>query len=111
MQPSESERAALGRELREELGIGVLAAQPLLRLTHAYPDRTVLLSMWVVEQYAGEPRPLDGQRLRWVVPAALASEDILEADRPFVEALQRRAAPRAAAGGTPGTDTMTLHQD
>ena len=83
----ESESAALARELREELGIEVAAARRLMRLTHAYADRDVELSLWVVERYAGEPRPLDRQELRWVDPVQLTAADILEADRPFVEAL------------------------
>ena len=85
--PGEAEEAALARELEEELGIHVIAAQPMMRLTHRYPDREVELSMWVVERYRGEPRALDGQRLKWVQRAQLAGEDILEADRPVVAAL------------------------
>lgn len=83
----ESERQALARELEEELGIAVIRARPMMRLTHRYPDRDVELSMWVVEGYRGEPRALDGQRLKWVERAQLGREDILEADRPFVAAL------------------------
>ena len=36
-EPGETPRAALVRELAEELGIEVLAAAPFLRLTHRYP--------------------------------------------------------------------------
>jgi len=89
----ESEEAALGRELREELGIEVLEAHPMMRLRHRYPDRDVELSMWVVPNYRGEPQPLDGQRLKWVARAQLAGEDILEADRPFVAALVQWVPP------------------
>ena|SRR5688572_10859557 len=92
---AESEADALARELREELGIQVLAARPLLRLTHRYTDRFVELSMWVVERYTGEPQSLDGQRLKWVAPAQLTAEDILEADLPFIEALQAMAREKA----------------
>ena len=84
---SESERAALTRELREELGIEVAAARPFMRLKHAYEDRDVELSLWIVERFSGSPVCLDGQRLRWVAPLSLAAQDILEADRPFVDAL------------------------
>ena len=83
----ESERAALARELAEELGVEVGAARPFMRLKHAYPDRDVELSLWIIERYAGTAAGLDGQRLKWVRPAELAREDILEADRPFVAAL------------------------
>jgi 8-oxo-dGTP diphosphatase len=85
--PGEAEQAALARELEEELGIEVLHARPMMRLTHRYPDRDVELSMWLVENYRGEPQPRDGQRLKWVPRTQLAGEDILEADRPFVAAL------------------------
>ncbi|HXN80408.1 MAG TPA: 8-oxo-dGTP diphosphatase MutT [Steroidobacteraceae bacterium] len=89
----ESEREALLRELREELGISVTAARPLMRLTHSYEDRDVELSLWIVERFAGEPEALDGQRLKWVAPARLARQDMLEADRPFIEALGSLPAP------------------
>ena len=85
----ESDAAALARELKEELGIEMLAGRPLLESSHRYEDRHVDLSMWVVERFSGAPRGLDGQRLKWVSPAQLDAEDILEADRPFIEALQR----------------------
>jgi 8-oxo-dGTP diphosphatase len=84
----ESERQALVRELREELGIEVLAARPFMRLTHAYAERDVALSLWIVERFSGEPRSLDAQALKWVAPERLGSEDILEADQPFIEALR-----------------------
>ncbi len=85
--PGEPESAALARELREELGMEVTFSRPFMRLTHSYVDRSVELSMWIVESYTGVPHGLDAQRLRWLAPAALADEDLLEADQPFVEAL------------------------
>ena len=91
--PGESEAQALARELREELGIEVRASRPFMRLTHDYTDRSVELSMWIVERFSGVPRPLDAQLLRWVPPALLGGEDLLEADRPFIEALGHLPAP------------------
>jgi 8-oxo-dGTP diphosphatase len=85
----ESEPEALIRELREELGVEARGPQFCLRLTHAYPDRTVELSFWIVRDFAGAPHGLDGQQLQWVPAADLGRQDILEADRPFIEALQR----------------------
>ena len=89
----ESEDAALARELREELGVEVQACRPFMRLEHRYPDRHVELSLWIVERFTGSPRALDGQQLRWVAPRLLGHEDLLEADRPFVEALRDLAPP------------------
>ena len=87
----ESAYAALARELDEELGIVVEAATPLLAVSHRYPGAPVrvLIDAWRVQRWRGTPQPLDGQQLRWVAAADLHRQDLLEADRPFVEALQR----------------------
>jgi 8-oxo-dGTP diphosphatase len=88
----ESAYDGLVRELREELGVEVHAAERLIRYAHAYPDRTVWLDLWTVSAWSGEPQGLDGQAFKWVAPARLDEEDILEADRPMIEALVRRHA-------------------
>ncbi|HET9391835.1 MAG TPA: 8-oxo-dGTP diphosphatase MutT [Steroidobacteraceae bacterium] len=97
----ESEMQALARELQEELGVQVRRSRPFMRLAHEYSDRTVELSMWLVEEFAGEPAGLDDQRLKWVAPTRLPEEDILEADRPFIEALRIRALEAAHRGVEP----------
>ena len=83
----ESERGALDRELREELGVEVAGAERMLELRHEYPDRIVELCMWRITGYTGVPHPHDGQALKWVAPARLPEEDLLEADRPIVARL------------------------
>jgi mutator protein MutT len=85
---AESGRAALDRELAEELGVVVHAARPFMAVTHEYADRLIDLALWLVESWSGEPVPLDGQRLAWVAPNELSRWDILEADEPFVGALR-----------------------
>jgi 8-oxo-dGTP diphosphatase len=80
----------LVRELREELGIVVGAAQRLLRYPHRYAERLVWLDLWLVNEWSGMPQGLDGQALKWVAPAHLREEDILEADAPMIEALAAR---------------------
>ena len=84
----ESDAVALARELEEELGVTVIESRQLMTLHHDYTDRSVELSMWIVERYTGVPQSLDQQRLKWVEPSRLTDEDILEADRPFIDALQ-----------------------
>jgi 8-oxo-dGTP diphosphatase len=86
--PGETEPQALVRELREELGITVITCRPFMRLSHEYDDRVVELSMWLVDIFSGEPTGLDGQQLKWMGVQRLGEEDILEADGPFVLALQ-----------------------
>ncbi len=83
----ESRREALGRELDEELGIGLLAARPYMRIDHDYLETRVALDVWDVSSYTGEPQGLEGQQLDWLEPAALAEIELLPADRPIVDRL------------------------
>ena len=89
LEPGEEVQAGLTRELQEELGIMVMAARPVLRVHHDYPDKSVLLDVWRVEAYRGQPRGLEGQPLAWFSPEALASLPLPAADQPIVQALQR----------------------
>jgi mutator protein MutT len=88
-EPQETAGRALVRELAEELGVDVREASLAVALVHAYPERTVELSLWIVRAHRGEVRSLDSQRLAWVERSQLAAWDLLEADRPFVELLER----------------------
>jgi 8-oxo-dGTP diphosphatase len=88
----ENDAQALVRELREELGIDAQPASEIMTLTHEYPDRVVDLVLWQVSA-DGEPRGLDGQRLKWVDCDSLGSERLLPADRPFIAALQLLSSP------------------
>jgi 8-oxo-dGTP diphosphatase len=83
----ESDVQALVRELREELGIDARPIDAIMTLTHDYPDRVVDLVLWRAS-FDGVPRGLDGQQLKWVDCESLGSERLLEADRPFIAALQ-----------------------
>ncbi len=67
----ETVRAALVRELREELAIEVAAACRLIQIRHDYPDKHVLLDVWEVTRFDGEPQGAEGQPLAWVAADAL----------------------------------------
>jgi mutator protein MutT len=88
LEPGEERLAGLARELHEELGITIATPRPLIRVRHAYPSREVLLDIWVVKRYSGEPRGLDGQALRWCTQDDLAVTELLPADKPIVAALR-----------------------
>jgi mutator protein MutT len=88
LEPGEARAVGLARELREELGIAIREPRPLIRVTHTYTFGQVLIDMWVVTRYDGEPRGLDGQALRWCHQDELPGADLLPADRPIVRALR-----------------------
>ena len=88
LEPGEEPRVGLARELREELGISIATPRPLIRVRHSYDYGDVLIDMWVVRRYSGEPRGLDGQALRWCTPDELQTVELLPADGPIVAALR-----------------------
>ena len=83
----ESGQEALARELREELGIEVLAARAWLEVNHVYPDRIVDLGIYLVDNYDGAPVGREGQAIRWVAMHELHSLPLLPADAPIVQKL------------------------
>jgi 8-oxo-dGTP diphosphatase len=89
----ESDAEALVRELREELGVDAHPIAAIMTLTHDYPDRTIDLVLWRATVESGVPRGLDGQQLKWVDCESLGAERMLEADRPFIAALQLISSP------------------
>ncbi len=59
----------MARELKEELGIDVEQARPLIRVQHDYSDKHVLLDVWEVSAFSGAPHGAEGQPLAWVARA------------------------------------------
>ena len=87
IEPGESARTALERELDEELGICIQSARPLIRIRHDYSDRTVILDTWRIESWRGVAQSREGQGLAWCRPDRLHDYDLLAADGPIVDAL------------------------
>ncbi|MCW3150848.1 Nudix family hydrolase [Stutzerimonas stutzeri] len=86
VEAGETVEAALARELREELGIDVTTARPLIQVRHDYPDKQVLLDVWEVLAFSGEPHGVEGQPLAWVEPEDLPGYHFPAANRPIVAA-------------------------
>ena len=86
VESGESVRAALARELKEELGIELQSARPLIKVRHDYPDKQVLLDVWEVSSFSGEPHGAEGQSLSWAAPRELGSYQFPAANLPIVSA-------------------------
>lgn len=78
---------ALQRELQEELGICVRAGTHWFDHAHTYPDKTVLLHMWLVDDFTGELQGAEGQTLRWVTLPEMREARLLEGNWPILERL------------------------
>lgn len=88
VEPGETLREALERELLEELGIRVGNSAPLLEVRHDYGDKQVLLDVHAVLDFEGEPSGLEGQPLVWVAARELNDYQFPAANRPVLEAAQ-----------------------
>jgi 8-oxo-dGTP diphosphatase len=84
--PGETPLQALARELEEELGIHVQAAEPLIAVPQQYRDKRILLDVYRV-RYAGKPHDREQQALAWAPPEKLRTYPMPPADRPVVAAL------------------------
>jgi 8-oxo-dGTP diphosphatase len=85
----ETSMQALSRELAEELGIEVTACASFMNLHHEYDDRIVTIEFFIVSDWNSDPVGREGQALRWVPRESLDAEELLPADVPVVEALQK----------------------
>jgi len=88
LEAGESVQAALKREIHEELGVSVTRARPLIRIPHRYPDKAVLLDVWRVDAFQGDPHGREGQVVEWLPIDALAARAFPAANRPIIRALQ-----------------------
>lgn len=87
LNPGESVSQALSRELREELGIKVLKARPLIQIYHNYSDSAVLLDTWKVEGFSGVAWGQEGQLIEWVWPKDLSHYDFPAANQSIITAV------------------------
>lgn len=86
--PFETGFEALKRELHEELGLTIERAQPLIRVHHEYPEKHILLDVWQVLAYSGEPYGREGQAVRWVPLDELSSYPFPAANLPILRAVK-----------------------
>lgn len=89
LEQGEEPRDALSRELKEELDIELLAASPLMDVSHDYGDKAVFLDIWQVDDFKGQEQGLEGQKLRWVPLAELDQYAFPAANVAIVERLQQ----------------------
>ena len=87
VEAGETALQALVRELREELDITVLRADPWLLRHHAYEHAHVRLSFFRVREWQGEVRDIVHSALAWQMPNVLSVSPMLPANAPVLSAL------------------------
>ena len=87
LEPGETPRAALDRELHEELGLTVVRASPWLVQRYVYPHAHVELHFFRVLEWRGEPHGHDNQAFAWQTPGRFGVTPLLPANTLVLRAL------------------------
>lgn len=89
VEPGETREQALRRECREELGVSLIVHEPLIDVTHVYPDITIHLTLFRAET-DDEPQKLEHHDIRWITEAQLDGYALCPADAEMVALLQKQ---------------------
>jgi len=89
VEAGETAQQALQRELKEELNItfSLAHSRPLIKITHQYSEKTVLLDVWLVSDAKGQAYGREQQLIKWVTLDQLHQFDLPEANKAIVTAL------------------------
>jgi 8-oxo-dGTP diphosphatase len=87
LEPGETPREALIRELHEELGIVASPDTEFYTQEWDYGDLSYRIYYFMVPVFTGEPVNHTFEQIKWVEPAELLKMDILEGNRVVVERL------------------------
>ena len=87
VEKNESVYDALCRELDEELAIQVVKAEPLIKITHTYSDKSVLLDVWLVEEFTGSATSQQQQPIKWVLSKDLSQYEFPAANQGIISSL------------------------
>ena len=87
LEPSETVRYALSRELKEELGIEVVTAYPWVTRVFVYPHAKVRLHFFRVVKWHGQLHPHEGQQFSWQRVNDVKVSPLLPANEPVLRAL------------------------
>jgi 8-oxo-dGTP diphosphatase len=92
VEPGEDPRAALVRELREELGIETEIGAPVEVTFHAYSEKSVLLLFFEATRAPGspEPRAIEVADIRWARAHELSDDDFPPADVAVLRKVRER---------------------
>jgi 8-oxo-dGTP diphosphatase len=86
VEPGETPEAALIRELDEELGITVKHAclAPFVFASHTYETFHLLMPLYLIRRWEGEPEAKEHAALKWVRPNDMSQYPMPPADDPLV---------------------------
>jgi len=88
VEPGEDPRAALEREIVEELGCSISVGGEVTTTTFEYPFAVITLTTYWTAVNEGEPTASEHAELRWLAPDELRTVTWAPADVPAVELVE-----------------------
>ncbi|MCK5899051.1 MAG: Nudix family hydrolase [Methylococcales bacterium] len=88
IQPDESALAALKRELSEEVGIKVIKATPLIKIKHDYAELSVLLDVYMIDDFSGVAIGNEDQQIKWIEIKLLNNYSFPAANKAIINAIK-----------------------
>ena len=85
-------KAALAREIREELGVGIEVGAKRMVIEHRYPYRAIRLHCFDCRILEGEPRRIECADWRWISPEEIDRFRFPPASKPLLESIKSGAA-------------------
>lgn len=88
LEVDESPIQALHRELYEELCIEITSFTSIGKVQHDYPDKSVLLDVYLVDSYKGNAHGREGQEIRWIDSEQLRDFEFPAANLEIIKMLE-----------------------
>jgi len=91
IEPGEQPMQCLIRELAEEIGVTVAAADimPLTFVEYDYSDFTLFMPLYVVRRWSGDVQSLEQQRFEWIDLNRLGEYPVPPADEAVIQLLPK----------------------
>lgn len=89
VEPGETLKQCLRREIKEELGIRIKVGQPIASINHAYTHFKITLHAFECELVSGKPQAVEVQDFKWVRMSELKKYAFAKTDLKIIEVLKR----------------------
>ena len=83
----ESEKIALKRELKEEVGIDCSVGKLVYETSYHYPDISINIKFYRCKLLSGEPQPLDCAAVKWIKQSELLQYEFPPSDIKLIKML------------------------
>ncbi|MCH7954364.1 MAG: 8-oxo-dGTP diphosphatase MutT [Candidatus Marinimicrobia bacterium] len=83
----ESEKTALKRELKEEVGINCSIGELVYKTNYHYPDLSINIKFYQCKLLSGEPKPLECAAVKWIKSSKFSQYEFPPSDIKLIEML------------------------